>query len=193
VTCRNILLGDGDTWRCLDNALSNSDHSYILIAIISVIVLLLIGAILLDRHFRKEEIGLLRDIDRTEREILRQLKNQHLPTGMVIQIQGGIMATQAGGTSVFQEVPTPTGAIFPAGTTFVWTVDDTADITLTPSPDGTQVTAVCVASPTGTSYNLTCQSSYIPPGATTGVSGTLNVPIIVTPPAPTGITINQLS
>ncbi len=104
-----------------------------------------------------------------------------------------IMSTPAGGTSVFQEVPTPAGSIFPSGTSFQWTVDDTADISLVPSSDGTQVTATCVATPTGSSYNLTCTSSYTPPGAPTPVSATLNVAIIVTPPTPTGMTINQLS
>jgi hypothetical protein len=134
----------------------------------------------------------------------RWLRHRRSPTGMAIrQVRNPhryyndlgelIMSTQAGGTSVFQEVPTPTGSVFPAGTTFTWTVDDTADITLTPSPDGTQCTAVCVATPTGTSYNLTCQSSYVPPGASTGISATLNVQIIVTPPTPTGMTISQLS
>jgi hypothetical protein len=116
------------------------------------------------------------------------------PTGMAIDILGGTMSTPAGGTSVFQEVPTPAGSVFPAGTTFTWSVDDTADISLTPSTDGTQVTAVCVAAPTGTSYNLTCTSSFTPTGATAPLSATLNVPII--PPVvatPTGMTINQLS
>jgi len=104
------------------------------------------------------------------------------------------MATQAGGTSVFQEVPTPPGSIWPSGTTFTWTVDDTADISLTPSSDGTQVTATCVASPTGTSYNLTCTSSYTPPGAPTPISATLNVPIVpAPPPTPTGMQISQVS
>ena len=103
------------------------------------------------------------------------------------------MSTVAGGTSVFQEVPTPTGSVFPAGTTNTWTVDDTADITLTPSTDTTQCTAVCVAAPTGTSYNLTCTSSYTPPGAPTPISATLNVAIISGVPTPTGMTINQLS
>jgi hypothetical protein len=104
------------------------------------------------------------------------------------------MSTPAGGTSVFQEVPTPAGSIFPSGTTFAWTVDDTADITLTPSSDGTQVSAVCVASPTRTSYNLTCTSNYTPPGAPTPISATVNVPIIPAGPVtPTGMQINQLS
>jgi hypothetical protein len=131
-----------------------------------------------------------------EDQILNLLRS--FPTGMAIDQLYSIprsiaMSTPAGGTSVFQEVPTPVGSVFPTGTTFTWTVDDTADITLTPSSDGTQVTAVCVATPTGTSYNLTCTSSYTPPGAPTPVSATLNVAIIVTPPAPTGMSINQLS
>jgi hypothetical protein len=121
---------------------------------------------------------------------IHQIRNPHRYFNDLGEL---IMATQAGGTSTFQEVPTPSGSVFPAGTTFEWSVDDTADITLTPSPDGTQVTAVCVASPTGTSYNLTCQSSYVPPGASTGISATLNVAIVTTPSAPTGMTINQLS
>lgn len=103
------------------------------------------------------------------------------------------MSTPAGGTSIFQEVPTPAGSVFPTGTTFSWTVDDTADITLSPSPDGTQVKATCVASPAATSYNLTCTSSYTPPGAPTPISATLNVAIVVTTPTPTGMVINQVS
>lgn len=134
-------------------------------------------------------------LERVDR-ILDMLLAGRRPTGIAIDqiyTKDNQMGTPAGGTSVFQEVPTPAGSIFPTGTTFTWTVDDTADITLAPSPDGTQVKATCVATPTGSSYNLTCTSSYTPPGAPTPVSGTLNVPIIVTPPAPTGITINQVS
>lgn len=131
--------------------------------------------------------------------------HHHRPTGMRIceifqyhkfyNREGEeIMSTPAGGTSVFQEVPTPPSSIFPTGTTFQWTVDDTADISLSQSSDGTQVTATCVASPTGTSYNLTCTSSYTPPGATTPISATLNVAITPAPPTtPTGMVINQLS
>lgn len=127
------------------------------------------------------------------------------PTGMIIREayhshrwfnqQGEeIVSTPAGGTSVFQEVPTPTGSVFPAGTTFTWTVDDVADITLAPSADGTQVTATCSATPAGTSYNLTCTSSYTPPGAPTPISATINVAIVPsTPPTPTGMTISQIS
>jgi hypothetical protein len=105
-----------------------------------------------------------------------------------------IMSTTAGTSSVFQEVPTPTGTAFPTGTTFVWSVDDMADISLTPSTDGTQCTATCVASPAQTSYNLTCVSSYTPAGGTAPLSATLNVAIVAaTLPTPTGMQINQLS
>lgn len=104
------------------------------------------------------------------------------------------MSTAAGGTSVFQEVATPPGSVFPTGTTFAWSVDDTADISLTPSTDGTQVSAACVVSPAGSSYNLTSTSNYTPPGAPTPVSATVNVAITPAPPTtPTGMQINQLS
>jgi len=104
------------------------------------------------------------------------------------------MQLTIGGTNVFQEVATPAGSVFPAGTTFTWSVDDIADVTLTPYADGTQVTTTTVASPTATSANLTCQSSYVPPGASTGISFTVNLPFVAPPPpTPTGMTINQLS
>lgn len=126
--------------------------------------------------------------------ILYLLLQRNTPTGMVInQIGGNTVSTLAGGTSTFQEVPTPLGSAFPTGTTFSWTVDDTADISLAPSADGTQVTATCVASPTGAAYNLTCTSNFTPAGAPTPVSATINVPIIVGTPTPTGMQINQLS
>jgi len=104
------------------------------------------------------------------------------------------MSTPAGGTSTFAQAYTPAGSVAPAGTTQTWTVDDTADITLTPSADGTTCQATCVTKPIGTSYNLTCTSSYTPPGAPTPISATINVPITAAPPVtPTGMTITQTS
>jgi hypothetical protein len=152
-------------------------------------------------HWEQQEvIRLLREEMRFNRvallDIIHLLRATLIyPRGMQIKfVQENQMSTPAGGTSVFQEVPTPAGSVFPSGTTFTWTVDDTADITLTPTSDGTGVTAVCVASPAATSYNLTCTSSYTPPGAPTPISATLNVPITAAPPVtPTGMTINQTS
>ena len=120
------------------------------------------------------------------------------PSGMEVKFKENQMSTPAGGSSTFQETPTPAGSIFPSGTTFTWTVDDTADITLAPNPaaptDTTQIQATCVASPTGTAYNLTCTSSYTPPGAPTPISATINVPITPAgPTTPTGMTIAQTS
>jgi hypothetical protein len=101
------------------------------------------------------------------------------------------MSTPAGGTSTFQFTYTPAGSVPPSGTTGTWSVDDTADITMT--PNGQSVSATCVASPTGTSYNLTFTSSYTPPGAPTPISATLNVPIVPVTPLPTGGSITQTS
>ena len=151
----------------------------------------------LDKIEAKENILIAEDdliLERVDR--ILNLLQAKLPTGMRINqlTEERHMSTPAGGSSVFQEVPTPTGSVWPSGTTFTWSVDDTADITLSPSPDGTEVTATCVPSPTGTSYNLTCTSSYTPPGATTPISATVNVPILPPPPVtPTGMVINQLS
>lgn len=109
-----------------------------------------------------------------------------------------IMAIQAGGTDNFQFGYTPAGSSAPAGTTLTWSVDDTADITPGPNPnaptDPTQIQATCVANPTGTSFNLTCTSSYTPPGASGPIVATLNVAIQpgTSTNLPTGGVINEL-
>jgi hypothetical protein len=145
-------------------------------------------AILDDRKFvRHELLEIIHELHVIRAKLI-------YPTGMsIIGLKESDMSTPAGGTSVFLETPTPAGSVFPTGTTFTWTVDDTADITLKPSADGTGVTAACVPAPTGTSYNLTCTSSYTPPGAPTPISASLNVPIIAGVVAPTGMTISQTS
>ncbi len=110
-----------------------------------------------------------------------------------------ITGTPAGGISTFQSSPSaPPGAVFPAGTTFAYSVDDTADITLAPNPaaptDPTQVQATCIAAPAATSYNLTCTSSFTPLGASAPLAVTVNVPILAAAvPTPTAMAINQLS
>lgn len=93
-----------------------------------------------------------------------------------------------GSAGTFAETPTPAGTIFPAGTTFTWTSDDT-NVTLTPSADGTSVTAQTVATDTATAFNLTCTSSFTPPGAPSPVAGTVSVPLLQ--PTPTGLEISQ--
>jgi hypothetical protein len=133
--------------------------------------------------------------------IIGLILQAHSPTGMTItQLNSrtrstNAMSTPAGGTSNFQMAYTPAGSVPPVGTTQAWTVDDTADITLAPSADGTTCTATCVATPTGTSYNLTCTSSYTAVGATAPLSTTVNVTIVPSTGGnlPTGISITQLS
>jgi hypothetical protein len=121
-------------------------------------------------------------------EVLNTIRK--LPTGGFIDILGGTMSTLAGSSSTFQFAYTPTGSVAPTGTTQSWTVD-VADITLTPSPDGFTCTAAVPAGETATSYNLTCTSSFVPAGAPTPISATLNVPITVAVPLPTGGVITQ--
>src|ERR1700690_2156066 len=154
-----------------------------------------------------EIVHLVKNIQREEKEeailiaeVLAAV-NFGRPTGAIInQIDSGTriesMSTPAGGTSVFQIAGTPPGSVFPVGTTYTYTVDDTADISLSPSPDGdlTKIQATCVAIPTGTNYNLTCTTNFTPPGAASPIAPVLNVPIVpATPPTPTGAVINQLS
>lgn len=142
--------------------------------------------------------ALLKELVAGLRQLLQFLENR--PTAIAIyQLEGGnmnpITGTVAGtSTSSFGEAPTPTGSAFPAGTTFTWTVDDTADISLTPSASGTSVAVACSATPTQTSYNLTCTSSYTPTGASAPLAVTANVPILpASATTPTGMTIGQLT
>lgn len=81
-----------------------------------------------------------------------------------------------GATGTFQMTPLPTGSVFPSGTTFTWTSDDTLT-SLTPSADGTGVAVATTTGDTATSFNLTCTSSFTPPGASAPVSKSVNVPL----------------
>lgn len=160
------------------------------------------------------ELDELKQIEHTDQRIeddLDLLVNAelHLPSAMAITqisspIGGFIMSVPTptilgitlGNTGVFQEVVTaPTGAAFPPNTTFKWTSDD-ALTTLTPSTDTTQVAIATTTGDTATSFNLTCTSSFTPPGASAPLSATANVPLnpaVVTPPTPSAMAINQLS
>jgi hypothetical protein len=105
-----------------------------------------------------------------------------------------VTGVQAGSTGTFQELPQPAGTQFPAGTTFVWSVDDTANVTLSPSSDGTTVVAAVSATDTNASFNLTVTSSFTPPGGSTPLAATVNVPVLAAPvPTPTGMEINQIA
>jgi hypothetical protein len=147
MTCHNILLGDGNSWQCLD--VSNSAHCHIslrspeiMIAFLVIIVLLLIGAILLDRHFHKEEIGLLRDIDRTERKILEQLE----PRLSFIKIKfqrGKIMAEGPVTLSVGQKTTASIDGFDQNGAPYLgvippvtFSIDNSAIASSTPNSDG---------------------------------------------------------
>jgi hypothetical protein len=145
--------------------------------------------------------------DGVERVIERH-RHHGPPTGLVIRAtyhthryfnaegEEIMSTTPAGGTSVFQVVPTPPGTALPPSTKYNWTSDDTGDVTLSATQDGdpTKIQVTCVPKPVGTSYNLTCTTDFTPPGAPGPLTVTLNVPII--PGAqnpPTGLQINQLS
>ena len=121
--------------------------------------------------------------------IIKQLRSKPLQGDDPMAVTGIVL----GQTGTFQEVPLPAGSVFPAGTTFTWFSDDTLT-TLTPSADGTQAAVATSASDTATSFNLTCTSSFTPPGGPAPLVSTVNVPLLPVPvPTPTDMTINQIS
>lgn len=104
-----------------------------------------------------------------------------------------ITGVPLGGSGVFGESPTPAGSAFPAGTKFSWSADD-PNVVLTPSADGTQVTAAVPASDPATSFTLAFLTDFTPQGDTAPVQAVASVPILpAVIPTPTGAVINQLS
>jgi hypothetical protein len=121
----------------------------------------------------------------------------HTPTAITItQIQGdntmAITGVTAGGNpGTFKMTPLPTGSAFPTGTTFVWTSSDSATA-LTPSVDGTSVAVAVAAADTAPSFDLTCTSSFTPPGAAAPLAKKVTVPILQPAvPTPTDMSIDQ--
>ena len=114
----------------------------------------------------------------------------------ISQVSGGfampITGVPVGGSGVFQESGLPAGSVFPTGTTFLWSSSDTANTSLTPSTDGTQVAmAVGAGATVGGSTTLSCVATL--PGGVS-VSGSATVPYLAgAPVVPTSIQIDQLS
>lgn len=119
-----------------------------------------------------------------------------VPISVTIQqLQGDTMnpitGVNAGGNNSFGITTSPAGSVFATGTTFLWAVDDTADISITPSTDGLSVATACSATPAQTSFNLTFTAT---PMTGPVVTATVNVPILpATAPIPTSVTIGQIS
>jgi len=140
-------------------------------------------------------------IEHVERQIHELFKLVYHILNLIGKTQHGFKITQlfegdnmitgvvVGATGVFQETPTPAGAVIPVGTIPVWSTDAAAtDVVLTPSADGTQVSAAVAATSTLTTFNLIVanQDGSFPT--------TVAVPVLpAAPPAQTGFAINQLS
>lgn len=175
------MLGMGFT----TSTIATTYHAITLIALGGLLVM---GIILLELSKREERAILA--LAEALRNLLLFLEGPTPTTIAIQQLQGGstmaITGIVLGATGTFQEVPSPAGSAFPAGTTFTWTSGDSLT-TLTPSGDTTQVAVATSASDPATSFTLTCTSS-------TGVVGTASVPLLpAVVGAPTSITINQLS
>lgn len=92
----------------------------------------------------------------------------------------------AGSSGVFQETPTPQGATIPAGSVPVWASSDST-VTLTPSADGTQVTATVPAGSTITTFNLSVANQD------GSFHTSVAVPVTQAAVAQTGFQIDQVS
>lgn len=93
----------------------------------------------------------------------------------------------AGATGVFQETPTPAGAVIPAGSIPVWTSSDTANAPAVASADGTTCSVAVPAGATITSFSLTVgnQDGTFPT--------TVTVPVTQPVIAQTGFQVDQVS
>jgi hypothetical protein len=135
-------------------------------------------------------------------EILKAEEPQ-TPAGFRIsQIDGGSMpvalGVAAGGQGTFGIVGiTPSNAQFPAGTTFTWTVDDTANVTLTPSADTTTCVAAVAATDENPTFTITMTSNFTPANASAPLASSVTVPVSgevpPTPPTPSAFQVGQLA
>ena len=96
-----------------------------------------------------------------------------------------------GETAIFGEVPTPSGAVLPAGVVPVWTVSDVTIATIpATNPDVTGVTVPVTGVAAGT-FTLTVTAT-LPNG--TVIQGTDSITVSApAPPAPTGLSISKIS
>lgn len=151
-----------------------------------------------DLHLDHETREDLHCICHSLREIvalLHQLVHTPAATGFTVTQIGAGMPTNnsivAGTVGTFQEVPFPAGSALQAGSIPVWTVDDTANVTLTPSADGTSVAAAVSATDPNPSFNLTVSGIASDGTAISMVTNVTVTPAAVTPA--TGFTVTQLS
>lgn len=140
----------------------------------------------------------------------RRCRRFRIPTGIIIYQsvsrsrrtdQMSILGIAPGATGIFNELPLPAGSVFPAGTQFTWTADDTTNTSLSPSPDGSQVAVAAAPTISGgaTGFNLTVKANFTDPvsGNALELKKTVAVPFNLPPPpppsVPTDIDINQVS
>ena len=123
--------------------------------------------------------------------LLRSLVVQPIASGFKITQMGAPMGVingiVVGGTGTFVETVLPAGA---TATAITWSADDPL-VTLTPSADGTSVSAATQATDTAPSFNLTVSGTN---SAGAAISTTVNVPLLAAPPpVATGFDVTQTS
>lgn len=105
-----------------------------------------------------------------------------------------ITGVKQGATGTFQIVSTDTNVpAFPTGTTFKWSVDDTANVSITPgTTDPSQVAAAVSANDPNASFTLTCLATSA--DGTKSVTATGQVPVLAAAvPFPSSAGVTQLS
>jgi hypothetical protein len=99
-----------------------------------------------------------------------------------------------GGTGVFQAQPTPAGSVFPPGTTFAASSNDTS-ITLTAAasdPSGATFNAVDAAGDPATTANVSIAAQLPGTPAPAPLSGSLAITIGTPAQAATGLNVVQV-
>lgn len=140
----------------------------------------------------------------------RRCRRFRIPTAIVIyqsasrsrrSDQMSILGIAPGATGIFNELPLPAGAVFPSGTQFTWSADDTVNVSLTPSSDGTQVAVAAAATIQNGApgFLLTVKANFTDPVSTNAielkktVAVPFNIPTPPPPQVPTDIDISQVS
>jgi hypothetical protein len=110
---------------------------------------------------------------------------------------GPVVGVPAGGTGSFGLAPIGADGnpgLLQSGNVPVITVDDTANVTLTPSADGSSVSCAVAAGDTNTSFNLTVSGVN---SLGVAISSVFNIPVLAAAPPPeqaaTAFSIQQLS
>ena len=130
----------------------------------------------------------VREVKRVEEEILHELHPHPTPTAFNFTQENPMITEGPGVTQVWTATPTPTGAAFPAGTTFTATPSDPS-VSATLDPTGLILTIAYPTTfvPGPTPFSVVVASSTFVPSPSTSPS-TVSETVTPTAPAPASAT-----